>query len=123
MMNLTRETVSPPLCVLRREVAEHVGSVDRAVREFQLARAGTRTVDQRLSDRLADLMERLQSANSAPLAELPVIDSPVRCARPHRVRDGARRRRSGSATTVNAVPLATSPRQPRLRLYAPTSPV
>ena len=123
MMNINPKTSAQPLCVVRREVAAHLADVDRMVREIRLTRAGGRSVDRRLSDRMADLSRRLQLAISTPLAEVPTIETERPTLRPSRVPVGARRRHSRSPTAATDVPLATSPRPPRLRLYSPTSPV
>ena len=123
MTNITRETPAQPLCVVRREVNAHLADVDRAVREIQLARAGRRSVDQRLADQMTDLSSRLQLANRTPLAEVPAIEFELSVLQPRRVPEGARHRRSRSPTAAPGIPLATSPRPPRLRLYSPTSPV
>jgi hypothetical protein len=124
MNHTPRPTTQPPLSVIRREVAEHFAAVDRATRDLRLSRAGFRSIDQSLSDRMSDIRRRLDAAHSvlkatntdtvARTAAFGVSDESTVRLRP---------RRDGSRPAAKRPHLAESPRQPRLRLYSPTSPV
>lgn len=130
---------SPPLCVIRREAAEHFAAVDLAVRDFRVSRAGFRSVDQVLSQRLADAARSLQSALSAALRPTCIAEPPTApdCSADKRPpvtsgrigATGARRMADGASagrsrrTAARRVTSPASPRRPQLRLYAPTSPV
>jgi len=129
MNNTTRPL--PPLCVIRREVAEHFAAVDRAARDFRVSRAGFRSGDQLLSLRIKDAVRQLQSAVSAALepsciaAESIARVTDERPARNHadRCATDVRPRRTMKRSADKPVPPSASPRRPRLRLYSPTSPV
>lgn len=125
LMNHTpRPTTPPPLYVIRREVAEHFAAVDRATRDLRVSRAGFRSIDQSLSDRMSDVRRRLDTAHSV----LKAINTDTAARAAAFGASGEfivrlRPRREGSRPAAKRPHLADSPRQPRLRLYSPTSPV
>lgn len=120
--------LSPPLCVIRREVAEHFAAIDRAARDFRVSRAGLRSVQQPLLRRLDEAHQRLQSAQCAAVepvrstaesaddSEASVFDVTTNAGTPFAALRARPPKKKAVTSTV-------SPRRPRLRLYSPTSPV
>jgi len=124
MIHTPRPTTQPPLCSIRREVAEHFAAIDRATRDLRVLRAGFRSVDQSLSDRMSEVRRRLDAAHAG--LKLTGNDGAVRAAA-FGAREAApvrgRPHRDGSRSAASRSHPAESSRQPRLRLYSPTSPV
>jgi hypothetical protein len=124
MIHTPRQSTQPPLCVVRREVAEHFAAIDRAERDLRVSCISFRSVERSLSDRMMEIRRRLDAAHS----HLKATGSPIAVrAAAFDVNDALpvrpRARREGSRSAVQRSHLAGSPRQPRLRLYSPTSPV
>jgi hypothetical protein len=124
MTHTPRPTTKPTLSVIRREVAEHFAAVDRATCDLRVSRAGFRSIDQSLTDRMSEVRRRLDTAHSvlkATNTETAARAIAFGASGASTVR--LRPRRDGSRPAAKRPHLDESPRQPRLRLYSPTSPV
>ena len=124
MMRSTRPTTTPSLLAIRREVQKHFAAVDQEVRAIRVSRAADRSVNLTLSQRLAGLRRRLQEfGNVGPMpTEAPAV--PVARRTPQeRLRFLSKFRRDLAHTPGKLTRLDPSHRQPRLRLFSPTSPV
>jgi hypothetical protein len=124
MMHSIRPTTLPPLCVVRREVTEHFAAVEQAVCDHRVSRAADRSLDQALSQRLADLRRRLQATSQVGTTPTGSPAVPVASRTPQeRLRFLSQFRRDLAHAPGNVARFDPSHRRPRLRLFSPTSPV